>query len=126
MRRIRDLRRSRGFTLIELMIVVAIIGLLAALAIPNFIRFQARSRQSEARSNLRALFTSEASYYGDQQCYCTAMDTVGFSVERATRYLSTIVAGATNASSRAAATEVMAGGARTDCGFLSGVVDNGL
>jgi type IV pilus assembly protein PilA len=50
-------RNPRGFTLIELMIVVAIIGILAAIAIPNFIRFQARARQSEANSNLKTLFT---------------------------------------------------------------------
>jgi type IV pilus assembly protein PilA len=50
-------KNSRGFTLIELMIVVAIIGILAAIAIPNFLRFQARARQSEANSNLKTLFT---------------------------------------------------------------------
>jgi type IV pilus assembly protein PilA len=50
-------RRNRGFTLIELMIVVAIIGILAAIAIPNFIRFQARARQSEVNTNLKSLFT---------------------------------------------------------------------
>jgi prepilin-type N-terminal cleavage/methylation domain-containing protein len=50
-------RRNRGFTLIELMIVVAIIGILAAIAIPNFVRFQARARQSEVHGNLKALFT---------------------------------------------------------------------
>ncbi len=51
-------RRGSGFTLIELMIVVAIIGILAAIAIPNFLRFQARARQSEVKTNLKAIFTS--------------------------------------------------------------------
>ena len=48
---------KKGFTLIELMIVVAIIGILAAIAIPNFLQFQAKSKQSEAKSNLGAIFT---------------------------------------------------------------------
>jgi len=51
------LKGKKGFTLIELMIVVAIIGILAAIAIPNFLKFQAKSKQSEAKSNLGAIFT---------------------------------------------------------------------
>ncbi len=53
------LRSKKGFTLIELMIVVAIIGILAAIAIPNFLKFQAKSKQSEAKSNLGAIFTGQ-------------------------------------------------------------------
>src|ERR1700730_3423065 len=117
---------NRVFTLLELMIVVAIIGLLAALAFTNFIKFQARSRQSEAKSNLKALFTAEKSYYGDKLSYCTAMDTIGFTPERGNRYLYTIVAAAANLLNRNAATEIPAAGPVTDCGALTLVVDPAL
>ena len=57
---------ARGFTLIELMIVVAIIGILAAIAIPNFMRFQARARQSEAKTNLKAIFTTNKTMFAEK------------------------------------------------------------
>ena len=60
----KALRKQEGFTLIELMIVVAIIGILAAIAIPNFLQYQMKSRQSEAKTNLMAIKTSEVSWQG--------------------------------------------------------------
>ena len=59
-------RSAEGFTLIELMIVVAIIGILASIAIPNFLRFQGRARQAEAKTNLKAIFTSSKSAFVEQ------------------------------------------------------------
>jgi type IV pilus assembly protein PilA len=79
-------RIQAGFTLIELMIVVAIIGLLAALAIPNFVKFQARARQSEAKSNLKSCYTAEKSYYGDKQIYLDDASIIGCSPEWNNRY----------------------------------------
>jgi type IV pilus assembly protein PilA len=60
---------KKGFTLIELMIVVAIIGILAAIAIPNFLRFQAKSKQSEAKGNLGGIFTAEIAYQGERNFF---------------------------------------------------------
>jgi len=57
------LSKKEGFTLIELMIVVAIIGILAAIAIPAFVNYVKRSKTSEAGTNLKGLFTGAAAYY---------------------------------------------------------------
>jgi len=76
----------KGFTLIELMIVVAIIGILAAIAIPNFIKFQARSKQSEAKSNTKAMFTAEKAFYSEKDRFSTLVGEVGFAPERNNRY----------------------------------------
>ena len=67
----KALRKQEGFTLIELMIVVAIIGILAAIAIPNFLQYQLKSRQSEAKTNLMAIKTSEVSWQGERGCFLT-------------------------------------------------------
>ncbi|MHB8482148.1 MAG: type IV pilin protein [Nitrospiria bacterium] len=63
--------KQTGFTLIELMIVVAIIGILASIAIPNFLKYQARAKTSEARANLKGIFTSELAYYAEFNKYST-------------------------------------------------------
>ncbi len=66
-------RRKAGFSLVELMIVVAIIGILAALAIPRFQLFQSKARQAEARSNLVHIYTLQLSYQGDNDKFADAI-----------------------------------------------------
>jgi len=74
----KKLHDHKGFTLIELMIVVAIIGILAAIAIPNFLKYQAKSKQSEAKTNLKGIFTSETAYFGEANMYSQDFLTIGF------------------------------------------------
>jgi len=65
-------KTERGFTLIELMIVIAIIGILAAIAIPQFSRYRQRSYDSSAQSDLRNAATAQEAYYVDQDTYCSS------------------------------------------------------
>ena len=70
--------REEGFTLIELMIVIAIIGILAAIAIPQFSAYRTRSFNSAAQSDLRNFATAQEAFFVDNQRYCgTAADLVG-------------------------------------------------
>ncbi len=67
---------QRGFTLIELMIVIGIIGILAAIAIPQFSAYRTRSYNSLAKSDLRNAATAQEAYYADNREYTNDPNTL--------------------------------------------------
>lgn len=68
---------QEGFSLVELMVVVAIIGILATIGIPQYQKFMAKARQSEAKSHLNAIFQGEASHYTEYNSYSSNMSVIG-------------------------------------------------
>ncbi len=105
------LRSNRGFTLIELMIVVAIVGILAAIAIPNFYGMQKRAKTTEAKSNLGQLWTLQEAYHAENETYAgpssqlaagtydgtTGWAELGFYPKGTTRYMYEIVSASNTA-----------------------------
>ena len=80
------IRDRKGFTLIELMIVVAIIAILAAIAIPNFLKFQAKSKQSEARTVLTGVYEAELAYFATENYFSTDVTDIGFETASPPKY----------------------------------------
>jgi type IV pilus assembly protein PilA len=69
-----------GFTLVELMVVVAIIGILASIAIPNYQKYQARTRQSEAKVALSSVYTGEMGFLAETSSFSNCLAEIGVSV----------------------------------------------
>jgi prepilin-type N-terminal cleavage/methylation domain-containing protein len=94
-------RSQKGFTLIELMIVVVIIGILAALAIPRFMRATTKSKQSEAKQILKQIYVMERAYRQEYDAYWGAgvtasatapatMARIGVEIQSTARYTYTL------------------------------------
>ncbi len=79
-------RRNRrgGFTLVELMIVVAIIGVLSSIAIPSMQDSARRVKRSEAFLNLKGIYTAQKIYYTEEGRYGSTFDEIGFEIAGAT------------------------------------------
>ncbi len=70
--------QKKGLTLIELLIVIVIIGILTALALPAFLKVQSKVKASEAKGMLKAALVLEKAYYNQHGRYCASLDEIGF------------------------------------------------
>lgn len=107
------LKNPMGFTLVELMVVVAIIGILSAIAVPNFKKYQAKSKQSEAKIQLAAAYSTQVAANADFDTYATCLLDLGYETPPKGYYI--VGFGASDATSLAIVTA--RGGACTASGF---------
>jgi prepilin-type N-terminal cleavage/methylation domain-containing protein len=93
----RNLRNSKGFTLIELMIVVVIIGILAAIAIPKFNSVSQNAKQAEAGPVLKQICSLQGTFFQENGAYAASIDLLtGFDNPNAKYFDFTVTGGATS------------------------------
>lgn len=114
---IKSLTRQDGFTLVELMVVVAIIGLLSAVAVPNFRKYQAKAKTTEAKLQLAAAYTALQSFYSDYEAYGVCLSYMGYnpSNEISQRYYVTGYDAAATATATATSVYISNGASATGC-----------
>jgi type IV pilus assembly protein PilA len=113
----KSLKRQDGFTLVELMVVVAIIGLLSGVAIPNFKKYQSKAKVSEAKLQLSAVYIAQQSFYSDFNMYGHCLTYMGFdpNLEKANRYYSIGIQTPIEVDANAYAAAINSGLNATDC-----------
>lgn len=78
--------RQLGFTLMELMVVVAIIGVLASVAVPNYRKYQNKAHQAEGKIYLSGIYAGQKSFFSEYSAYIMLFDAIGFAPEGVKRY----------------------------------------
>lgn|GEM_PF-1655373 len=82
----KEMLNQKGFSLVELIVVVAIVGILSSMVVPLYGKMALRARQAEAKTQLAALFTAEKAFYAEYLRYHSVFAAVGYAPEGQVRY----------------------------------------
>jgi type IV pilus assembly protein PilA len=117
------LRKAKGFTLVELMVVIVIVGILAAVAIPKFMDASHKAKASEFPTNLTAIYTGQTAYIAERGSFATGLqplkDSAGVDVASTSKWFNYATTGnATTFSATAVVATPFGSATSTDQGYI--------